>query len=119
MNNSHSPSLYRFGMKPSHRTTNAFPQINYKIDHERQTWMEANCDNWPYFYDVATWPGALEDLPLWKLDDALDTWLYRVMQFDCADHYGIVCFENMADALQFRDEFAPMDREVILYWMKP
>src|SRR5687768_9365542 len=87
-----------------HVITNDFPEVNYKIDHERRTWTEANCDNWPYFYDVTSWPGALdEDQSSWELDDALATWLYGEMEFDCADHYGVVCFENKADALRFRD----------------
>jgi hypothetical protein len=119
MNNSHDLIAFPSREEEVHDATNAFPEVNYKVDHERRTWMEANCDNWPYFYDVASWPGALKDQPAWELSQTLENWLYRDMQFDCADHYGIVCFETKADALRFRNKFAPKGQQVILHWMEP
>jgi hypothetical protein len=44
----------------THNATYDFPEIDIEVDWERQTWMEANCIHWPYFYDVVDWPGTFE-----------------------------------------------------------
>jgi hypothetical protein len=84
-----------------------FPKIDVEVDWERQTWMEANCGDWPYFYDVVDWPGAFAGSSGWELHEDLTTWLYTNRRLDCNDHYGIVCFAQRADAIRFKNRFAP------------
>lgn len=104
--------------KTDTNATRHFPKTgDYELDTERESWMEANASNWPFFYDVLEWPCAFGKERSWELSEAFIAWLHKERDVECCAHYGLLCFAEQADALAFCDRFAPKATTPVLYRM--